>query len=128
MIYEFPIRTLTTHTSDEPLETVLKLTKGVLHQLDIISYPGARGTLYIALYHGGHKVFPTNPLEYFRLAGEPFSFTERYKLATDPFTLVAHTYLYDADNYHDARIRIGLLLEDELSGVILKWSEELPAI
>lgn len=127
MIYEFGIRTLTTDTKASPKKTPLKLTRGIVHQLDIISYPGSMGTLYVALYHGGHKVWPTNPVEYFRLGGEPFSFGERYNLKTDPYSLVLHSYLYHPDGvtyFHDVRVRMGVLSEDELTGVIIKWSEE----
>lgn len=124
MIYEFGIRTLTTHTKTSPLKTKLKLTRGILHQLDIISYPGSMGTLYLSLFHGGHQVFPTNPDEVIRLAGEPFHFREAYKLYSSPYILDVYSYLYDplgVTYSHDVRVRIGLLDEDELTGVTIKW-------
>jgi len=97
MMYEFGIRTELTDTQDSPKKTVLKLTEGIIHQLDIESYPGSMGYLYGTIYHGGHQVWPTNPV---------------------------YTWLgTGAENYHDVRVRIWILREDEL-GTTIRWSEE----
>jgi len=123
MMYEFGIRTELTDTQDSPKKTVLKLTEGIIHQLDIESYPGSMGYLYGAIYHGGHQVWPTNPDGCFRLGGVPISGKERYEL-TIPAELYVYTWLgTGAENYHDVRVRIWILREDEL-GTTIRWTEE----
>lgn len=128
MIYEFPITTTTSHTSTSPLKTRIKLTKGVLHQLDIVTDEATQWTLYIAIRHGLYQVFPSNPDQYFRLRGEPFSFKESYKLYAEPYEFVIHSYLSNADYSHHARVRMGFLREDELKGVKILWDEETEGI
>ena len=124
MIYEFPITTTTAYTKDSPKKTIVKLTKGIIHELDIISDEACQWTLFVAVAHGLHQIYPTNQGEYFKLRGETFSFREYYNLDTRPFSFYIYTYLYDADNSHDCVVRIGLLREVDLKEVIIKWSAE----
>lgn len=127
MIYEFEITTTTSHTSTNLKKSELKLYKGMIHRLDIISFPGSMGVLYISLFHGGHQLFPSNTGSYFRLGGETFSFMERYNLKSEPFILDAYSYLYHVDGVsynHDCLVRVGLLKRDEVYGQVLIWDEE----
>lgn len=123
MVYEFEIRTETTDTQTSPKKTTIKLTEGVVNQLDIVSYPGSMGYLHVAIYHGGHQVWPTNPDKFFRLGGEPFSFkNERYELQI-PAEFTVYSYLSaGASYYHDVLIRMCMLREDEM-GTTIRWSE-----
>lgn len=127
MVYEFEITTTTSHTSTNLKKTSMHLYKGMMHQLDIISFAGSMGVLYVALFHGGHQLFPSNIGRYFRLGGERLSYMERYNLNTEPFIIDAYSYLYHPDGVsydHDCLIRIGLLTRDEIMGRVLLWDEE----
>lgn len=124
MIYEFPITTTIDYTIAKPKRTVIRLSRGVIHQLDIIADEAVMGTLYVAICHGLHQLYPTNSNEFFRLTGRPFSFREGYKLYTKPFSLYVYTYLKDAQKEHELRIRMGFLLDDDIRGVRILWDEE----
>jgi len=128
MIYEFPITTTTAYTEASPKKTIIKLSKGVIHHLDVICDDAVMGTLYLAIAHGLHQIFPTNQEEYFRLTGRPFSYPESYKLYTKPYSFYVYTYLEDADYEHEVRIRMCLLLEDDIRGVKILWDEETEGI
>lgn len=128
MIYEFPIITTTAYTKASPMKTDLRLTKGVIHWLDILFDDAVMGTLYLAITHGLHQLWPTNPEAYFRLMAKPISSKEGYKLYTAPYVLSVYSYLENADYEHEARIRISLLLEDDLRGVKILWDEETEGI
>lgn len=121
MIYEFPITTTTAATEESPKKTTIVLARGIIHQLDIISDEAAKWTLYVAIAHGLHQIYPTNTPNFFNLRGESFSFKENYELYTKPLSLSVFTYLYDADYSHKIIVRIGLLTEEDLKEVIIKW-------
>lgn len=124
MIYEFPIITETDDTSSSPKKTTIKLCKGIVHQLDIICDIAVMGTLYLAIAHGLHQIFPTNQEEYFRLTGRPFSFRESYELNSRPYSFYVYTYLENAQEEHEVRVRLGLLREVDLKEVIIKYVDE----
>lgn len=126
MIYEFPITTAITDTKANPKKTTIKLTHGTIHQLDIISDESTQRTLYLAINRGLYQVFPSNPDTYFSLGGEPFSFREAFQIKTEPYELEVYTYLVNADYSHKVTVRIAMLEEDDLRGVLIKWSEETP--
>lgn len=121
MIYEFPITTTTGYTETSPKKTTIVLARGIIHQLDIISDEAAKWTLYVAITHGLHQIYPTNTPNYFNLRGEFFSFRENYELYVKPLSLSVYSYLVDADYEHKIIIRIGLLTEEDLKEVIIKW-------
>lgn len=121
MIYEFPITTTIASTEGSPKKTTIVLARGIIHQLDIISDEACQWTLYVAITHGLHQIFPTNTPNYFRLRGEHFSYRENYELYTKPFSFSVYTYLVDADYPHTVIVRIGLLTEEDLKEVIIRW-------
>lgn len=125
MIYSFAISTdANTAKADEKI-TKLKLTAGIIHQLDIVFPAGCAGLAYIALFHGLHQVWPTNPDEYFHTDGETLSFKEFFQLPTEPYVIEAKTYNLDDTYNHAIIIRLGMLKQSEIQGVWLPWSEEV---
>jgi len=124
MIYEIPITTTTSYTKDNPKKTVVSLARGVIHELDIISDEAARWTIFIAIAHGIHQIYPVNTPNYFNLRGEYFAFKEWYELDTKPYSLNIYTYLDGADYEHKVIVRIGLLPERDLRGVMILWEKQ----
>jgi len=124
MIYSFNISTPANTLEADRVKTVLKLTAGIIHQLDILFPTGCAGLLYVALNHGLHQVWPSNDKEYFHTDGDKISFKEFYELKSDVNTLDVYTYNLDDTYPHAIIIRLGLLKQSEIQGLWLPWSEE----
>ena len=124
MIYSFAISTLKSITEADRVKTDLKLTAGIIHQIDILFPTGCAGLLYVAISHGLHQLWPTNDKEYFHTDGESISFKEFYELASAENVLSAYTYNLDDTYSHSVIIRLGILKKSELQGLWLPWTEE----
>lgn len=124
MIYSFAIETAITYSATNKLKTDLKLTAGIIHQIDIVFPTGCAGLLYVAINHGLHQIWPTNPGEYFHTDGETLSFKEFYELLSAENTLSVYTYNLDDTYAHSVIIRLGLLKQSEIQGLWLPWSGE----
>ncbi len=127
MIYSFAISTTNTYSATNILKTDLKLTAGIIHQIDIVFPTGCAGLLYVALNHGLHQIWPTNDKEYFHTDGEAISFKEFYELPSAENVLSVYTYNLDDTYPHSVIIRLGILKKSELQGLWLPWTEEVLA-
>jgi hypothetical protein len=125
MIYSFAVSTPANTLEANRRKTPLKLTAGIIHQLDIVFPTGCAGFLYVALNNGLHQLWPTDNGEYFHTDGETISFKEFYKLNEAPFVLDVFTYNIDDTYAHSAIIRLGILQQSEIQGLWLPWSEEV---
>jgi len=124
MVYSFAITTPANTPQASKKKTDLKLTLGIIHQLDIVFPTGCAGLAYIAINHGLHQVWPTNPEEYFHTDGETITFKEFYELTTEPYILSVYTYNLDDTHSHTVIVRLGILKKSELQGLWLPWHEE----
>ena len=123
MIYRFGITTTTNYTKASPKKTILPLTRGVIHQLDVVFPPGPSGKLHVAINDALHQVWPTNPDESFASDRDSISFKEHYELEAEPYELQAYTWLEDAIYPHLAIIRIGILPRKILTPWLTRWWE-----
>jgi hypothetical protein len=124
MIYSFTIATAITYSATSKLKTDLELTAGIIHQIDIVFPTGCAGLLYVAINHGLHQIWPTNPGEFFHTDGESISFKEFYELQPGSNVLSVYTYNLDDTYEHSVIIRLGILKPSEIQGVWLPWYEE----
>lgn len=124
MIYSFSITTPKSTVEANKAKTELKLTGGIIHQVDILFPTGCMGYAYIAINDGLHQLWPTNPDEYFHTDGETISFEEFYDLKYGPHVLTAYTYNLDEKYPHTIIVRLGVLRMGELKGVWFPWSGE----
>ena len=125
MIYSFAITTPANTPFSNMQRTELKLTAGIIHQIDIVFPTGCAGLAYIAINDGLHQLWPTNPEEFFHTDGETISFEEFYRLNRDPYILTAYTYNLDDTYPHTIIVRFGILKQSEIQGIWLPWSEEV---
>lgn len=123
MIYRFGIPTTTDDTKASPKKTILPLTKGIVHQLDVVFPPGCAGTLHVIIRDALHQVWPTNPDENFAADGQVITFKEHYDLEEEPYELQAYTWLEDASHPHSCIIRLGILPRRILTPWLTKWWE-----
>lgn len=109
MFYDFAITVKAGTTEAVPKEEVLKLTKGIIHRVEVEFYPGPRRYVFCKLYHHEHQLWPTNPDGAFSTDAYTIAFDEYEELKSAPYTLVARAYSPDADYNHVITVRIGIL-------------------
>jgi len=124
VIYRFSIETPANTPKDSPKQLDVKLTKGIIHQLDVVFPDGCVGLVGVRILDGLFQVWPTNPMEWFCSNDESISFEESYELKHEPFTLRIEVYNEDDTLPHAPIVRLGILSRDELKGIWLPWYGE----
>lgn len=114
MFYDFEITIPAGTTKASPKEESFKLTKGVVHYVEVNFPAGCRGYVYLQLFDGEHQVWPTNRQGSFRGEGYTIPMNEYYKLYTSPYIIKAKGWSPDATYDHTLAVRIGSLKEEEL--------------
>lgn len=109
MIYRVGITTPASTTEVDRKKTTLKLTKGVIHQIDIQFPPGPAGDLHVTIERALTKIWPSNEDESFASDAQNISFREDYDVAKAPLQLEIYTWNDDTVNDHLVIVRIGLL-------------------
>lgn len=109
MIYRFGITTL--HKTDGPVwkKTVLRLSRGVIHQIDIRFPPGPQGFLKLHINRAAHQIWPSTSGQDFSTDNELITFREHYELISAPLQFEAWTWNDDDTHDHLVIIRIGIL-------------------
>ena len=109
MFYDFAVTVTAGVTKAAPLEQELKLTYGVIHQVEIEFPRGCKGYVSLALDHWEHQFLPTNPDEAFNSDGYTIVIKEHYPLTTAPYSLYARGWAPNATYPHTITVRIGIL-------------------
>jgi hypothetical protein len=124
MIFSFAINTPANTSKESKRKQELKLTRGIIHQVDILFPSGCAGLAHIAINDALHQVWPTNPEEDFYTDGEKISSKEFYNLRREPFMLNAFTWNEDDTFPHSIIVRLSVLQKSEIQGVWIPWEEE----
>ena len=102
--------TITAGTTEAaPVEETLKVTKGIIHRVEVEFYPGPRRYASVRILFHDHQVWPTNPDTAFSTDGYTIAFDEYLDVSSAPLDLIIQGYAPDADYNHVVTIRIGLL-------------------
>lgn len=107
--YDFAVTIPAKQTEAIPYEKELKLTKGVIHRVEVEFPKGCRGYVYLAIDHYKHQLFPSAKDNYFRSDGYTIAFLEHYRLTKAPYVLIARGWAPDASYDHTIPVRIGVL-------------------
>lgn len=114
MIYHFTISTPANTQEADKNKTVLKLERGIIHQIDIIIPPGHAALANLAINRAIHQVWPSNNQNYFKGDDTTISMKEHYPILKEPYQLEAYTWNIDDTYSHSFYIRIGLLAEKHI--------------
>ena len=60
MFYSFNIKLTPLGSEDDPVDTVVRLSAGVIHQIDILFPVNANREVYVKILHGGYQLCPSN--------------------------------------------------------------------
>lgn len=112
MIYQSTITTSKNTSRDNAKQTILKLTKGLVYQVEVEFPSGPSGLLHVRICDSGYQVYPSNGGEWFSSDGVKISFNDTYLKATPPYQFDIFTYNLDDTWDHICMVRIGLVSKD----------------
>jgi hypothetical protein len=114
MFYSFALTVPAGTTEAAPVVTRLKLTAGIIHQVDVEFRSGTDFRVGVRINQGLHQVYPTNPDGELKADGRPIIFPDYYRLDPGEDELVVYAYAPTATYEHVVYIKIGVLTADEL--------------
>jgi len=94
---------------DDPLSLDMKLTAGVIHQVDILFQDGCNHETFVQIFHGGQQLWPSNQGEYLRGNATVVSFREFLELSGGDNLLRAEISTDLTADIVEVIIQIGLL-------------------
>lgn len=108
MIYSSTITTPKNTQATSPVETFMRVTKGLVYQVEIDFPPGSYGNLYVKVLDGNYQVWPTTQTEEFRGNDRLISFDDTYLKESAPFEFKVITYNLDTAYDHIVIVRLGM--------------------
>lgn len=108
MFSVFAHSVVTANTAGDPHVEVIKLSAGVIHQVDILFQDGCDHLANVMIFHGGHQLWPSNRGKAFRGNATAVSFREFYELEAGGTELTALIW-GDGSDLAEVIIQIGLL-------------------
>lgn len=115
MFYDFAITVAANTTEANPTWQTMKLTKGVVHRVEVQFPIGCRALAHCVIMHGGHQFLPTNPDGNFASDGYVIPIDEHYELKAAPYSLRAKCWNEDDTYQHVITVRVGVLAKEVLS-------------
>ncbi len=97
------------NTKADPFKLEMKLTAGVVHQVDVLFQSGANHEEFVQIHYGGVQLWPSNRGEYMRGNATVISFREFMQLPSGMNTLVAHISTTLTTAFKEVLIQIGVL-------------------
>ena len=128
MLYKFSITTDANTPVTSKKKTVLKLARGIIHQLDVQFPSGPSGLLHVHINDAIHQIFPYNTDENFASSNVNIRFREFIPLLEEPYQLDAFTWNEDDTYEHLVIIRIGILPAKVIAPWVLSFEERLESI
>ncbi len=102
-----------------PSQYRMAITEGLIYKFELYFPPGSSGLLHVAVEDGGHRIYPSEPGEWFFGDNTLISFEDRYFVTADPLTLFIYSYNEDTAYDHKYQIRIGQVSDPILIQSIL---------
>lgn len=128
MIYRFGISTPANTAESDKKKTVLQVTRGIVHQIDIQFPSGPSGLLHLAINDALHQLWPYNTDGSFAANNVNIRFKEFITLLEEPYQLEAYTWNLDTDYEHSVIIRLGILPSHIIAPWLMTYEERLEAI
>jgi hypothetical protein len=109
MIYQMTILTPANTSKVGYKETILKVTKGLIYQVEVEFPFGPLGLTGCAIFDEGHQIYPTNEGEWFSSNARLISFQDLLLKEVEPFRFLIRTYNLDIEYEHRVYVRIGMV-------------------
>jgi len=124
MIYEYDLAVSAGTTQEEPAEQRMKLSRGIIHKLEVSFPPGCNNLVLVTIRRALHQVWPTNPDGQLKANGHTISMPVWYELETEPYELEVKAWSPDCSYDHTITVRIGI----SPRGVLERAQESLTLI
>lgn len=112
MVYAKSITTPKNTASASPLETTLKITKGLIYFLEVFFPPGSSGLLHIKIMDGNYQLLPSTTNETLFGDNSQVKYDDLYIKDSEPFSLKIVTYNLDDTYDHMLQVRVGLVSKE----------------
>ena len=109
MFYDFAFTVPAGTPEASPHEQTVNLVSGVIHHVSIEFPAGCRGTVFVAIYHGAHQIWPTNIDEAFNAEDFTIVIDEAEHFPAGPNLLRVEGWSPNACHNHTLTVRFGLL-------------------
>ena len=109
MFYTFSYTPSAADTEASPHELSMKLTAGVIHQVDILFQDGCDHETFVQVYDDNFQLWPSNRGETLRGNATVVSFREFFELIPGNTVLTAKIWTTLAADFKEVLIQIGLL-------------------
>jgi len=112
VIYVADITTPISYGADNPLKTILKISKGLIYRIEVEFPTGPCGLLYTCAYDGLHPVWPSTDNAWYHSDGVTIAFDDLYLKSQPPYELQIYSYNLDDTYEHWCQWRIGMVTEE----------------
>ena len=112
MIYAYDITTVANTTQSSPKRTTLKVTKGLVYQVEVEFPPGPLGYCHVSIHDGGYQIWPSNSEFDFHGDNGYITFPDTYLKLVAPFEFTAVTWNEDDTWPHTIHIRLGMVSDE----------------
>lgn len=100
---------------NEPATTTLKITKGVIHRVEVEMRSGTDFRVGCRIYHNEYQLFPSNGDGDFKCDGRAVVFDDHVEITRRPYLLEIRGYSPTATYDHDVYVKVGVLSSDIVS-------------
>ena len=96
----------------QPEHGALTVVKGLVYRVEFEFPPGCAGLAHLAVFDGGHQVWPSSPGETFSTDRNTIAFDDTYLKLAEPFQFEVYGYNLDETFKHTIYCRIGMVSGD----------------
>ena len=109
MFYTFSYTPDADDTEASPYELELKLTSGIIHQVDVLFQNGCNHKEFVQIFNGAVQLWPSNRGEKLRGNATVISFREFYELGRGDTDIILKVWTTLTEEFKEITISIGLL-------------------
>jgi len=109
MFYTFSYTPSAADTEASPHELTMKLTAGVIHQVDVLFQDGCDHETFVQVYDDNYQLWPSNRGEKLRGNATVVSFREFFELIPGNTILTAKIWTTLSADFKEVMVQIGLL-------------------
>ena len=112
MIYTIDLKIEAKTPAWAPKQGVVDVVKGLVYRVEFTFPPGCEGLAHLAVFDGGHQVWPSSLGETFCGDGQTVAFDDTYLKLAEPFQFEVYGYNLDELFPHTIYCRIGMVSGD----------------
>jgi len=120
MFYVFSYTPTAADTEASPYVLDMRLTAGVVHQIDILFQSGCGHEEFVQIFHGNLQVWPSNRGEKLRGDATVLSFRDFFLLGAGSVRLQAKIWTTLAADFKEVIIQMGVLPREVLQPLSFK--------